>query len=109
MFLFKEKNKIFLEDNNSKFGTLILTQYPQLDLCENLPLKIQVGKIYFNILVKIKKSFFSCCNCSVNAIQYFYILQSHNNINYSNSIIIKDNIIMNKFVLMIVKKMKYKK
>ena len=90
-FLIKEKNKIFLEDNNSKFGTLILTQCPQIDLCENLPLNIQVGRTYFNILVKMKKSFFSCCNCSVNANQYFYILQSHKKINSSNSIIIKEN------------------
>ena len=39
----------------------------------------------------MKKSFFSCCNCSVNTNEYSYILQSHKNINYSNSIIIKDN------------------
>ena len=90
-FLIKEKNRLFLEDNNSKFGTLILNQCPELVLSENLPLNIQVGRTYFNILVMMKKSFFSCCNCSVNTNEYSYILQSHKNINYSNSIIIKDN------------------
>ena len=89
--LVKEKNKLFLEDNNSKFGTLILIQCSNLDLCENLPINIQVGRTYFNILVKEKSSFFSCCNCSVKINENYYILQNHKKINYCSSIVIKDN------------------
>ena len=81
----------YLFDKENKLSPLILNQCPELVLSENLPLNIQVGRTYFNILVMMKKSFFSCCNCSVNTNEYSYILQSHKNINYSNSIIIKDN------------------
>ena len=87
----REGNNIFLEDNNSKFGTLILIQCSNLDLCENLPINIQVGRTYFNILVKEKSSFFSCCNCSVKINENYYILQNHKKINYCSSIVIKDN------------------
>ena len=41
-----ENKKIYLEGNNSKFGTLILVQSPILKLIEDLPLYIQIGRAF---------------------------------------------------------------
>ena len=58
--LHKEDGKIYLEDNTSKFGTLILIQNKNMIVNELLPLKIQAKKVF--IKFKLKKSFnFNCC------------------------------------------------
>ena len=83
-----EKNQVFLEDNNSKFGTLILVQCPNLKLCEDIPLNIQVGRTYFNC--KLKKSFklFNCCEIEEKNNLFYYYNQ--------NEKFIKDHLGMNK-------------
>ena len=42
-----ENNQVFIEDNESKFGTLILVQTPNIKISENLPLYIQIGRTFF--------------------------------------------------------------
>ena len=60
-FIIENKN-IFLEDNNSKFGTLVLIQSPTIKLIESLPLIIQIGRTYFSCQIKKEHKFFACCD-----------------------------------------------
>ena len=54
-----EENNIFLQDDDSKFGTLVLIQTPTIKMVENLPLFIQVGRTFLNFELKLmEKSFF---------------------------------------------------
>ena len=56
----KDEGDLFLEDNSSKFGTLILIQNNKMYMNDYIPLKIQTNKTY--IKLKIVKPFkFSCC------------------------------------------------
>ena len=57
----KEKDGSFtLEDNNSKFGTLVLMQSPRLNILENQTLPVQIGRSYFTLDIKKSFSIFSC-------------------------------------------------
>ena len=65
-------HKVFIEDNDSKFGTLILVQTPSIKLVENLPLYIQVGRSFLGCKL-IKAKSFNCCNTEEkNEIYYYY-------------------------------------
>ena len=97
--LIKEKNKIYLEDDNSKFGTLILIQSQFLKIIKNLPLNIQIGNSFFNIQISQNYNLFNCCFCDeiTNKFSYynfnqkqienkkvFIIKEDLNNINYKD-------------------------
>jgi hypothetical protein len=74
-----DNNKnIYIEDNSSKFGTLILIQTPKIILCDNLSLNIQVGRSF--ITCKIKQSFniFKCCRAEEKPDVYYYYKQNTN-------------------------------
>ena len=62
---------IYIQDNDSKFGTLILLQSPKIKLAEDLPLYIQVGRTFFNFLATKEKLFSLCCGVS-DIPNYFY-------------------------------------
>ena len=56
----KDEGDLFLEDNSSKFGTLILIQNNNMHMNGYVPLKVQTNKTY--IKFKIVKPFkISCC------------------------------------------------
>ena len=58
-----QSNNLILEDNNSKFGTLVLVQAEEIEILKGKTLIIQSGTNYFSFkLEPPKKSFFSCCN-----------------------------------------------
>ena len=61
-FELNDNGEIFLKDNNSKFGTLILVQAKSLEILKGQMLTIQTGRTYFNINYKTNFSLFSCCN-----------------------------------------------
>lgn len=71
-----EGKNIYLRDNNSKFGTLILVQTPTIKMTENLPLSIQVGRTYLNFELKKDESFFSCCGVSENPNVFYHYKQN---------------------------------
>lgn len=71
-----ENKKIFLEDNNSKFGTLLLVQNPSLKLIEDLPLHIQIGRTYLDCKIKRNFSCFLCCGISEKPDINYYFLQN---------------------------------
>ncbi len=83
-------NGIYIEDNNSKFGTLILIQTPILHLNESLPLYMQVGRTFMHIKIKRPFSLFGCCNILDEKNEYFYHNQNEKQIDYHKNIIIKE-------------------
>ena len=86
-FIFKENNSLFIKDNESKFGTLILNQNSHIRLIYGLPLNIQIGKSFFNINLEQKNCLF-CCNSEEKNIKYNYQNQNVKFLNgYKNAII----------------------
>jgi len=85
---------IYLEDNNSKFGTLVLVQNPTLQLIENLPLNIQIGRTFLNCIVQRSSSIFSCCGVNEKLNNNFYYEQNEKqkHINLINTFTIKSEI-----------------
>ena len=73
-----ENKNIFIEDNNSKFGTLILVQSPSLKLIENLPLFIQIGRTFLDCRIKKSYKLFSCCGVNEIHNNNFYFQQNEN-------------------------------
>ena len=67
-----EGKNIYIQDNDSKFGTLILIQTPTIKLLEDLPFNVQVGRSYFHFLIKKETKFFGCCGVSENPNLYYY-------------------------------------
>ena len=57
-----EEGNIILEDNNSKFGTLVLIQAKSIEILKGKTLTVQVGTNYLNININRQKNLFGCCN-----------------------------------------------
>ena len=75
-----ENKNIFIEDNNSKFGTLILVQSHTLKLIENLPLFIQIGRTFLDCRIKKSNKLFSCCGINeINNNNYYYQQNENHN------------------------------
>ena len=60
-----EKYEIKMEDENSKFGSLILIQTEKIEIIKGKPLHIQVSNIHMVFQYKKKSSLLSCCNVDV--------------------------------------------
>ena len=65
-----QKNKygnyeIKIEDEKSKFGTLILLQMNKIEIIKGKPLHIQISNIHIIIQYKKNNSLLSCCNVEV--------------------------------------------
>ena len=73
-----DNKNIYLEDNNSKFGTLILVQCHSLKLIENLPLYIQIGRTFLECQIQGSHNLFSCCGVSEQPNFNFYYQQNEN-------------------------------
>ena len=56
-----DNGNIFLEDHNSKFGSLVLIQ-DTIEILKGQNLNIQVGTNYLTLSLKKRTDFFSCCN-----------------------------------------------
>ena len=119
-----ENNQVFLEDNDSKFGTLILVQTPNIKISENLPLYIQVGRTFFECKLIKPFKLFNCCEVEEKTNIFYYYNQNEKFIKDHLGMVIKpdlsdidsendpnDNLINNtfeqKFPLDIVNKYKY--
>ena len=55
-----ENGDVYLQDNNSKFGTLVLVQAKSIEILKGENLTIQVGRSFFDISYKKNISFFCC-------------------------------------------------
>jgi hypothetical protein len=67
-----ENKNVFIEDNNSKFGTLVLIQAPSIQMVENLSLNFQVGRTFFNCKYKKSTKLFQCCGVSERPNLFYY-------------------------------------
>ena len=68
----EEDGNIIMEDNNSKFGSLILIQAEMVEILKGQTLTIQVGTNYLNIKLKKKTNMFGCCNVEEIDIKHSY-------------------------------------
>jgi hypothetical protein len=86
-------NNLYLEDNCSRFGSLILIQNPILLMVNKLPLNIQKSRTYIKIKLSVPFNIFSCCSVNNSPIKRFnsYQEQIEPNLNIFNSLIVKNN------------------
>jgi len=90
-FMVVENKNVFLEDNNSKFGTLILIQNKRIKLSQELPLFVQVGRTFCQITVKKKFKFFNCCEADEKYSIYSYYYQNEKYIKSHLGLIVKED------------------
>ena len=91
-FFVTENKKVYLEDNNSKFGTLILIQYSNIKIMESIPLYFQVGRTYINCRITKPFTLFSCCDIEESSnLQYYYSQNEKQIQNHLNLIVKRDN------------------
>ena len=93
-FIHKEKNKLYIEDNNSKFGTCLLVQNPHISITDYGPFRLLKDKTYIKIKLIMDYGFFSCCNPKTFDSKLFaYEVQNHKYCDVASSFIIKvDNL-----------------
>ena len=93
-FIHKDNHKLYIEDNNSKFGTCILVQNPSISITDYCPLRLLKDKTYIKIKLLIDSGFFSCCNAKTFDSKIFaYEAQNHKYCDVASSFIIKaDNL-----------------
>jgi hypothetical protein len=84
-FFTLEGKNVFIQDNDSTFGTLVLIQSPKIKLVENLPLYIQIGRTFFQHNIQVTKSFFWCCGISEKPNINFYYKQNEKDIVYKKN------------------------
>ena len=80
-----EDGNIILEDNNSKFGSLVLLQAETIEILKGNTLTIQVGTNYLNISLKGKKNIFGCCVAEEIDIKHSYEKINSKAIKYDKS------------------------
>ena len=85
-------HKVFLEDNDSKFGTLILVQTPSLKLSENIPLYIQVGRSFFECKLIKQFKILNCCEAEDKNDLYYYYNQNEKFIKDHLGMVIKSDL-----------------
>jgi len=90
--IYKENNLVYLKDNNSKFGSLILIQAAFLKLNELLNLNIQIGRTFCRIK-KIKNfRIFGCCDIDDRRKpELIYHKQNEKELDIKKGYIIKEN------------------
>jgi pSer/pThr/pTyr-binding forkhead associated (FHA) protein len=89
----EEDGEIFLEDNNSKFGSLILIQAETIEILKGNTLTIQIGTNFLNFELKKKKNLFGCCD-----VEEIDIKNSYEKINYKAIKYDKINEILNESI-----------
>jgi hypothetical protein len=87
----KMNKNLFLIDNDSKFGTLVLIQTPILKIEELLPLNIQIGRTYIKCVVKKPFKLFDCCNAEEFSNIFYYFEQNEKKVNQHINLIIKSD------------------
>ena len=86
----KKMKKIFISDNNSKFGTLILIQAKNIILSLELKLHIQIGRSYLELLLKGSSNFFDCCGISEKKNYDYYYIQNKDKALFNHKLTIKN-------------------
>ena len=87
----KEDGDLYLEDNSSKFGTLILIQNNKMVMNDYVPMRLQINRTY--IKLKVKNPFYiNCCGCQnvLETKKYDYQLQNRKCFDILSYFIIKE-------------------
>ena len=88
----KDNGDLFLEDNVSKFGTLILIQNNNMVMNDYLPLKVQINKTYIELKVSIPLSFTCCKNpLTFDSRKYDYQMQNQKMFDFISYFFLKEN------------------
>ena len=88
-----EGKSVFIRDYGSKFGTLILVQSPIINLTENLPLYIQVGRSFLNFLATdANPKLFGCCGVSEKPMISYYYQQNQKQIRENRIFTVKTEV-----------------
>ena len=85
----KNAKKVFISDNNSKFGTLILVQTNTITLSLELNLFLQIGRSYLQMILKRPMSLFGCCGISEKKNSDFYYLQNYDKHKFETKLTVK--------------------
>ena len=90
----KENGQALLEDNTSKFGTLVLVQNKNMIVNEDTPLRLQVNKTYIKFKLELPFSFgLDCCGNqdTVENNKYEYHIQNKKGFDILSFFSIKDD------------------
>ena len=87
--LIVDNKKVFIEDNESKFGTLILIQYSNIKVIEGIPLNIQIGRTYIGCNIKKPFKLFNCCDVEERANIFCYYNQNEKHIQKHMNLIVR--------------------
>jgi hypothetical protein len=87
----KMNKNLFLIDNDSKFGTLVLIQAPLIKIEELLPLDIQIGRTYIKCTIKKVFKLFDCCHAEEFSNIFYYFEQNEKKVNQHINLIIKSD------------------
>ena len=85
----KHSKKITIQDNDSKFGTLILVQSKNIILCQDLKLNIQIGRTFLEVILMEVFNIFNCCGVSEKKNEDFYYLQNNKKNFYHSKLTVK--------------------
>ena len=91
-FLNIENDNVFLEDNNSKYGTLVLIQTNKINLAENIFLNLQIGRTFINCKVKKPFKLFGCCDFAEKMDLNFYLKQNEKKIGMKKILTVKTEV-----------------
>ena len=59
-----------MQDNEAKYGTLVLVQTPRLNIIDNIDLNLQIGRSFINCKNKTPFKLFKCCDNNNEVINY---------------------------------------
>ena len=85
----KNSKKIFLSDNNSKFGTLVLVHAKNITLSLDLKLYLQIGRSLLEFKVKSPSKSFGCCGVSEKKSSDYYYMQNKDEIKFDKQLTLK--------------------
>ena len=88
----KDEGDLYLEDNSSKFGTLVLIQNNNMLMNDYVPLRVQINKTFIKLKVVIPFKF-SCCKTPQisESKKYDYQIQNRKCFDILSYFIIKEN------------------
>ena len=87
-----ENDNVYLEDCNSKYGTLVLIQTPKINLTENLSLNLHIGRSFINCRVKKPFKFFRCCDINEKTDFSYYFKQNEKKIGMKKILTVKTEV-----------------
>ena len=84
---------VYLQDNEAKYGTLVLVQTQRLNIIDNVELNLQIGRSFINCKNKTPFRLFKCCDNSKEIINYnSYFKQNSKKIGMKKILTVKTEI-----------------